>query len=651
MSGRSGQRRGRPGYDGRMVLRLLRVWVVAFLLLVVPATAFAQRELHWDLLSVTAHLNADGSLQVTEEQTMVFSGDWNGGERTFNIRPRQRLTFDGMSRMVGTSWQPMTDGGLSLVDNYSFTNRETLRWRSRETSDPPFNNTAIRYQLRYTLSGILQVNGEQYTLDHDFAFPDRVGDIKRFELRLTVDPAWEAITPIKDQYTATDLSPGNKFVLTIPLKYVGAGTPVIYDDSRPPAIRAAILALIAVPLVSIVWVLLSEGLKGRFAPLPGDVDEAWLREHILKHPAELVSAAWDDSIGQPEVVALLARMASEKKIESSVSDRGLTMRMTIARSKLAGYEKNLIDKLFYGERTTTSTEDVKSHYKKTGFNPVSVIEKDLASALKATFPFAEAPKGYGIETAVLLLGGLALAIYDWIAADLPGLAVFLLFLGSLLVAGLASIPGGMFRKRLHWGLGEALLCLLFPAAFAGGVGAFLWYYVGAGYLYLSTLTITVVVALALGATVAAINALRSRQRREGIAFRKELAAGRLYFMSQLRTQNPALHDDWYPWLLAFELEKQMDAWSVTHGSTGISHSSRSDYSSSSGSSSSSSSSSSWTGFGSGRSGGAGATAGWAAAASGMAAGVSAPSSSSSSGGGSSGGGGGGSSGGGGGGGW
>src|ERR1041385_3469244 len=49
---------------------------VAVILLCLQASVLAQRELHWEALTVTAHLNADGSLSVAEEQTMVFSGDW-----------------------------------------------------------------------------------------------------------------------------------------------------------------------------------------------------------------------------------------------------------------------------------------------------------------------------------------------------------------------------------------------------------------------------------------------------------------------------------------------------------------------------------------------------------------------------------------------
>ena len=41
------------------------------------------RTLRWARLAVTAHLDADGRLHVQERHSIVFDGDWNGGERIF----------------------------------------------------------------------------------------------------------------------------------------------------------------------------------------------------------------------------------------------------------------------------------------------------------------------------------------------------------------------------------------------------------------------------------------------------------------------------------------------------------------------------------------------------------------------------------------
>lgn len=93
-----------------------------------PASAFAQRELHWDSLDVTARLQADGTLNVVEAQTLVLTGDWNGGEGTFNIRPRQQLSLTGIFRDGPRGWQPLTeDSSLDEVDDYAWAAAEADR--------------------------------------------------------------------------------------------------------------------------------------------------------------------------------------------------------------------------------------------------------------------------------------------------------------------------------------------------------------------------------------------------------------------------------------------------------------------------------------------------------------------------------------------
>jgi hypothetical protein len=59
---------------------LLLLGVCAALLAASPAAA---RELYWKSLEVWATLDRVGVLHVVERQHMVFTGDWNGGERQF----------------------------------------------------------------------------------------------------------------------------------------------------------------------------------------------------------------------------------------------------------------------------------------------------------------------------------------------------------------------------------------------------------------------------------------------------------------------------------------------------------------------------------------------------------------------------------------
>src|SRR5262249_43507797 len=153
---------------------------------------------------------------------------------------------------------PLKDASLIDVDDYSMVDSRTLRWRSRKQSDPPFSNTRFIYAIHYQLSGILLTDGESYTLDHDFAFPERVGEIRRFTLNLTFDEAWKPQTEVRESYSAGPLAPGRSFVLTIPLRYAGAGTPSANDTRRAPEIVGAVSAILGLLVASIAWLLIRE---------------------------------------------------------------------------------------------------------------------------------------------------------------------------------------------------------------------------------------------------------------------------------------------------------------------------------------------------------------------------------------------------------
>ncbi|HUE87096.1 MAG TPA: DUF2207 domain-containing protein [Vicinamibacterales bacterium] len=605
----------------------------AVMLLCLPGVALAQRQLHWDSVEVDATLEASGALRVAETQTMVFTGAWNGGERLFDLRPRQKLSLISVSRWYPGGWRELTeDSRLDDVDDYAWADARTVRWRSRAASDPPFANTPIRYLLRYRMSGILVKEDAGFLLNHDFLFAERDGNINRFQLRLTLDPAWQAQSAVPEMYTAERLTPGRGFIVTLPLHYAGTAVPIALDSSRPREIVMGVGFLLLALGLGLAAFFAREERHGRFAPLATDIDEAWLGEHVFKYPAEVVGAAWDEGISTPEVVALIARMVSEGKLESTVSKSGsMTLNLKVDRSTLEGHERTLVEALFFGGRVQTSTTQVQSHYKATGFDPVDEIRRELEAAVEGVMPPGPKPPRLRFAIQILFIAGAGLLGFDLFARrDEAGGAIGLV-LGSLLLLGVAWGAGTSFRANIHWGLRAAWACLS-PTlvAFVAAV-AFLWFVAGAGIIESSLVLVAGVIALALAVLLTSIDAMTSRHR-AAIRFRKRLASGRAFFISELKKERPALRDEWFPWMLAFGLAKRVDDWSTRPASsTGWT-----DRSSSTTWSSSSGSPAGWTGFSGGRSGGAGGGAAWVSAASGMAASVSPPSSSSSSGGSSSG---------------
>ena len=129
-------------------------WTILATLFVVfgASGASAQsRTLRWARLAVTAHLDADGRLHVQERHAIVFDGDWNGGERIFRTSLENEIQLKLLSRIdeSGASVTLRKNKELTQVDDYAWTGSQTLRWRSRLTSDPPFQHREIT--LRYRL--------------------------------------------------------------------------------------------------------------------------------------------------------------------------------------------------------------------------------------------------------------------------------------------------------------------------------------------------------------------------------------------------------------------------------------------------------------------------------------------------------------------
>ncbi len=610
-----------------------------------PARA-QEKTLHWRLLEVHARLDAEGRLQIAERQAMVFTGDWNGGERTFRLFPGQRLALTRLARIDAATGQAheLALGDLSAIDQYAWKDEHTLRWRSRLPSDPAFDNTEIVYEIDYTLSGVLSREGDTYVLNNDFAFPDRSGVIETFTLDLALDPAWQAQGAFAPHQQRRGLAPGQSAVVTVNLKYVGAGHPAAVRRGTSATERWAVFLVLA---GSIVLMFIAfwrhEAALGRLSsPPPVDtVDARWLEANVFSLRPEEVGALWDESVGAPEVAALIARWTSEKKVRARAEGKEMTLTRLVSIEQFEGYEKDLATALFFGGREETDTASIRAHYRSSGFDPAAKIRPELEKRLESHGEFNDhTPRPPRWPTVLLLFSGIGLvAACAALKLEEPG-AVIGLAISHLILYVAGVIAASLYQKRIE-NLALATLTFLWvPLVFL------LFSYRGAAGGGRSSLFLLLGVLLVrIGITNNLFNVARTRDGARKIARRKALTAARRHFERELAGRSPRLSDAWYPYILAFGLGPAADRWGKAFGAAGAAAAIASS-GSTSGSGSSSPSSGGWTGGG-GSFGGGGSSASWAAAAGAMAAGVSAPSSS----GGGGGGGGGGSSGGGGGGGW
>ncbi len=591
-----------------------------------------EKSLHYGTVSVEARLDSAGVLHVSERQEMVFNGDWNGGERTFRVEFNQDLVLKGISRLVAGQLRPLREGDLTAVDTYKWVDSTTVRWRSRLPEDPPFDNTVITYVLDYTLSNILEQRGNGYLLNHDFAFPDRPGRIDSFLATLTLDPPWRAEQPIKPM-RAGPLEPGRSYVLTLPLTYAAEGVPAGVLVGASPLYRYGLLVVFVASLVLLIVLFYRrESSVGRFAPLTplSEIDDVWLHEHIFRNLPEVVGAAWDGKTGPAEVAAVLARMEAEKKIRTEVkapkprsgSEPVLHLTLLADRETLEGYEKRLVNALFF-KGDTTDTRSVAAHYRSRGFDPAQKIAGDVEQQVKHLASDAGAPQPPSLKVSCYLaaLAGVLLA-GAWILRPHEILISIGPIVGISILYAIAKVLALSWRERIV-GLTGPSLGFGIPLVVIAALTA---WNIFTGDSEASGLLLAGSAALCLAIVNSVLNAAKTRQGPERILLRKRLTSGREYFRQELNKPNPRLQDHWLPYLVAFGLGSNVDQWFREYRASTAGHDELGrDKVAQSVSSSSASSGSGWTGGG-GMSGGAGAGRSWAAAVGAMAVGVSSASS-------------------------
>lgn len=616
-------------------------------------------------MTVEARLDGQGVLHIRETQVIEMNGAWNGGERTFNAT-RGRLLFDGLSKLNESTGQvvELPRGELSAIDHWNFTDRSTLRWRSRKPHDPPFDHQRLTYVLEYRLTEILQPTRDGFRLNHDFAMLDRDGMIETLDLTLSWDPVWNPKDEVTSSMSKHGLAPGDGLLVSAEFVHSGDALPSAVHYPRPTWIINLFYLLTAMGVASLWRHFKShDEPTGRWPGLGNspEITAETVSAALDGWQPEELGALWDQTIGSAEVAAVISRMVGEGKLASTVEDRGFFRRRVLALERLRvrgafeGYDRKLINKLFFNRRKNVDTLALRKHYRNKGLDLVKLIKSPIESALRNKLGTLDervvVPRK---RTAWLVYGSIAAGVVDLIVRrdEIFGATVHvLLFLYLAVTLFAIYLPSlghaSRLKKRVDSAAWHARALILAPVLMVGLFWVARSLFAGVS----PSLDVSIFGSVSLALWICALssslfNGARTRLTPQGVTFRRKFSKIRCWMAQQLRRSEPELKDEWFPHLVAFGLDHRVDKWFKTFAGTPTT-ASMSGITSSSGASSSLQDSS-WTGGG-GSFGGAGATAAWASAAASFASGVSAASSGSS--GSSGGGGGGGSSGGGGGGGW
>jgi uncharacterized membrane protein YgcG len=608
---------------------------VLAILVCVPASA--EKTLSWDSLNVRAELDSSGKLRVTERHTIVFDGDWNGGERVFRVGRGQELTVDEVALVDanGTA-QPMARGDLSQVGQWDL-NGTTLRWRSRLPSDPPFENQRLIYDVRYSLDRIL-VAGEganEYILNHDFAFPDRPAPIGVFDLSLSLAPEWSG--PADRVLTARvpNLAAGNGYVLRVPLRYTGAGEPSAIP--RPTLLERVLRPwLLGVPAVILLALFFrsERQWRSRLEVDHDPIDVAWLERNVFVHRPEVAGMILDGVVGPPEVAALLATMERDGKVRSAVlpGESGkpdLALELLVPLTDLEGREADVAHALFSSQDKIKASE-LRAAHATAGFDLPAIIRKSVESEAEQVAPSNERVWRWKLALAFFFFA--VVSVIVGIGRDATDVgAVFVVVFGGIVVTLLAI--GAPRSWRNHPGAYGAIRLML--------PGALLWL-IAEGCQRLDddgsfALTFYGVSSIALflgGFYTILLDLARERLSIRGLQIRSNLLRAQEWFSSELEKESPNVRDEWMPWLIALNLDDRVGKWFEAFGgkrATTVMVTNATPFTGSSYTSGGTSAAAAPEfSAGGGRFGGAGSTGSWAAAATAMAAPMSAVSTSSSS---------------------
>lgn len=526
--------------------------------------------MYWNAVDVTAHVNADGSLRVRERQEFVFDGAWNGGERRFDLRAGQGVDIDAVYREDTATGKliPLQeeDGSLDQVDHFNWTNGDTLRWRSRLPTDPPFNKTKLVYVIDMIYHNVILKDGDEYRLDHDFSFPDRDWEIRKFTLNLTWDKAWVPAAPIV-AVSREQLQPGESVVVDTVLSYHGSGVVNVASKLVPTATRGVLLAALAVFCsIAMLAMYRSEKSSGLFdAPLPThDIDDTWLQKYLFAFPAEVVAAVWRDDTAVEQVSALLARMQYEGKISSEVNEGVMRLILLVDRGILSGYEAKLVSALFVNGASVDMNQ-LKQHYRTSGFSPAGIIKSGIQKAVRQLLGITKKSKSLWVVLWLLTGSGEFLFLWGWVEQVGEEMTEFVIVatvvFSPLLFAVLGALIVHSYRntldnKSLKLTRRMFFLFLKMTPLLLLACGVVL---LGGNSMPMSAFVGLVLWAAGLFALV--LNFSRVRESRAYVDARRRFDAARRYFEIQLTQGAAQIEARWTPYLVVFGLAEQSGLWS------------------------------------------------------------------------------------------
>lgn len=447
----------------------------------VDVTSYQGKDLYWERYDVTIDIRRDGTLIITEDQSIRFiSGPWQEG---FAVIPLSRVEAINSVEVLesGQPYQRATSSGnpgTYTVERYG--GEIDIRW----WFGPAYDETR-NFTIRYQVEGGLRVYDDRDQLwwraiDEDFAADIRnatvtvnlPGPVEPDDLTYDAyergigDVVIEVVDADTLRYSATGLEQGDALEARVEFPKLTTATEPSWQaaqDAReerearlePFKALANLLFLgsgILITLGAPIGVYALWHARGRDHPVPMPVDI--LRDPPDDLPPGAVGTLIDEQADTHDLIAMMVDLGERGILEIEESNteflglrfsRDWTLRRTGDTSGLSEPERSLISAIF-GRKDEVQLKDIRQRF---GRKQKS-IKKDLYEELVRRGYFPSNPEsvrsrwqGFGVA---VLVGGVAIGATLWgtVGSFAPMLIALLI---GLAVAGLSLIVASRAMPR------------------------------------------------------------------------------------------------------------------------------------------------------------------------------------------------------------
>lgn len=313
----------------------LLVSFLTFTVMMFPAFA-ANRSLYWDSIQADIYINDDSSLSVVEKLDYVFTGEWNGGYRSINLK--------GLDEISNVEvWEEKLQYLEGSLDKYHFTavkkdGRLEIKWRSRSPGrldEPLYQDTRKTFILRYRVEGAINYLDGNDELYWKAIFEERDGVVKQgraiVHFPIKVDPArlkvalftgavgaaWRAQDEQTLVFSGSNLAPGELFEVQVKFP---TGV-VVRKVSVNKFLNQRISPFIVFLIPSLAFLIMLY-LYMRFGQDYKDIKRA-LEHKPSDLPPALAGTLIDERADLKEIMATLVDLARRGYIE--ISETGLKL--------------------------------------------------------------------------------------------------------------------------------------------------------------------------------------------------------------------------------------------------------------------------------------------------------------------------------------